>query len=178
MNELTRLFLTFAKIGAFSIGGGFVMIPLIRREVVEHYKWIDDKEFLDILAISQSAPGILAINISIFIGDRIKGKIGSLVAALGTALPSFIIILIIAGFATEFKDNPVVENIFKGIRPAVAALIAVPMLGMIKTSELNRYAYLIPIASVVLIVTLKISPMWIILAGAIMGIAYYKLVKR
>lgn len=120
-----KLFFTFLKIGAFTFGGGWAMISLIEREVVDKNKWIDREEFLDLLAISQSMPGILAVNISVSIGDKLRGFRGSLTAALGTILPSFLIILAIAIFLTPdiIKNNPIVSRIFMGIRPCVVALI-------------------------------------------------------
>ena len=173
MKEYLELFTTFSKIGAFTIGGGYVMIPLIEREVVEKRRWLERDEFLDMLAISQSAPGILAMNISIFIGQKIKGFKGSIVAATGIALPSFLIILAIAAFFAGFKENETIERMFKGMRPVVVALIAVPVISMAKGLKLNRYTSFIPIVSVALIVLLKTSPVWIIIAGALLGIFHY-----
>lgn len=173
MKEYLELFTTFSKIGAFTIGGGYVMIPLIEREVVEKRRWLERDEFLDMLAISQSTPGILAMNISIFIGQKIKGFKGSIVAATGIALPSFLIILAIAAFFAGFKENETIERMFKGMRPVVVALIAVPVISMAKGLKLNRYTSFIPIVSVALIVLLKTSPVWIIIAGALLGIFHY-----
>lgn len=173
MNIYLQLFTTFSKIGAFTIGGGYVMIPLIQREVVDNKGWLEKEEFLDMLAISQSAPGILAMNISIFIGQKLKGVKGSVVAATGIALPSFLIILAIAAFFAGFKENETVEKMFKGIRPVVVALIAVPVISIAKGLKLNIYTSFIPVASVLLIVFLNISPVWIILAGALLGIFYF-----
>ena len=173
MNQYIQLFNTFAKIGSFTIGGGYAMIPLIKSEVVDKKKWVRNEEFLDLLAISQSAPGILAINISIFIGEKVKGIKGSVIAALGTALPSFLIILLIAMFFESFRDNPTVSSIFAGIRPAVVALIAVPLISLSKSTKLNKYTSMIPVLSVILIVLLGISPIWVIVAGAMLGIFHF-----
>ena len=125
-----RLFATFMKIGAFTFGGGWAMISLIEREVVDKNRWIERDEFLDLLAISQSLPGILAVNISVSVGDKLRGFKGSLAAALGTILPSFLIILLIAIFLTPdiIKENRVVASIFMGIRPCVVALIIAPVI--------------------------------------------------
>lgn len=177
MNSYLKLFGTFSRIGAFTIGGGYVMIPLIHKEVVEKHKWVSDEEFLDILTISQSAPGILAINISIFLGYRVKGVKGSIAAAIGTALPSFLMILAIAMFFTQFKDNETVEKIFKGLRPAVVALIAVPIIQLTGASKLNIYTGFIPIISVLLIVIVGLSPIYLIAAGGLVGIFTYKYYK-
>ena len=163
MNIYLKIFTTFAKIGAFTIGGGYAMIPIIQREVVEKNGWIEEKDFMDILAISQSAPGILAVNISIFLGYRLRGVKGSIVATLGSALPSFLIILLIAMFFAGYQDNPTVIKIFKGIRPAVVALIAVPMINMAKKAKLNIYTGTLAAVTAALIVFLKVSPLYILL---------------
>ena len=179
MNIYVEIFTSFAKIGAFTIGGGYAMIPLIQKEVVERRGWVKEEEFLDYLAISQSAPGILAINISIFIGEKLKGVKGSVVAALGSALPSFVMILLIALFFQDYRDNEIVNKIFMGIRPAVVALIAVPFLTLSKSAITNRYTAIIPVVAIVLISFLGVSPIWLILSGALLGLFYHFLtVKR
>jgi chromate transporter len=178
MNIYLTIFKTFSKIGAFTIGGGYVMIPLIHRDVVEKHKWMKEEEFLDVLTIAQSAPGIMAINLSIFLGYRLKGVKGSIVAAIGTALPSFLIILGIAMFFTAFKENETVEKIFKGIRPAVVALMIVPLLKMTGSSKLNIYTGFIPIITVLFIIFFKISPFYLILAGGIAGIVSQKYFRK
>ena len=137
MNIYLEAFGIFFKIGAFTIGGGYAMVPLIENEIVTKRNWISKDDFIDLLAIAQSAPGILAVNISIFIGYKLRGIRGSLVTALGTVLPSFVIILAIAMFFHNFKDNPIVERIFKGIRPAVVALIAAPTFSMAKSARVD-----------------------------------------
>ena len=130
MSFYFEAFKIFFKIGAFTIGGGYAMVPLIEDEVVNKKKWIEQDDFLDLLAIAQSAPGILAVNIAIFVGYRLRGVKGSLVTSLGSILPSFLMILAIALFFSAYKDNPYVEKVFKGIRPAVVALIAAPVFRM------------------------------------------------
>ena len=135
-NIYIEAFTIFFKIGAFTIGGGYAMVPLIENEIVTKRGWIAKEDFIDLLAISQSAPGILAVNISIFIGYRLRGIRGSIITALGTVLPSFLIILAIALFFHNFKDNIYVERIFKGIRPAVVALIAAPTFSMAKSAKI------------------------------------------
>lgn len=167
MNIYLEAFGIFFKIGAFTIGGGYAMVPLIEDEIVTKRNWISKDDFIDLLAIAQSTPGILAVNISIFIGYKLRGVRGSMVTALGTVLPSFVIILAIALFFHNFKDNPVVERIFKGIRPAVVALIAAPTFSMAKSARINRYTIWIPVVSALLIWLLGFSPIWIIIiAGA------------
>ncbi|MBR2438177.1 MAG: chromate transporter [Bacteroidales bacterium] len=167
MNIYLKIFTCFAKIGAFTIGGGYAMIPIIQREVVEKNKWISEEDFLDVLAISQSAPGILAVNISIFLGYRLRGTRGSIVATLGSALPSFLIILLIAMFFAGYQDNPTVVSIFKGIRPVVVSLIAVPMINMAKKAKLNIYTGMLAAATALLIVFLNVSPLYILLVTGV-----------
>lgn len=169
MNIYVELFVIFFKIGAFTIGGGYAMIPLIENEIVTKRQWISKEDFLDLLAISQSAPGVLAVNISIFIGYKLRGFRGSLISSLGTILPSFVIILAIALFFHQFKDNVIVERIFKGIRPAVVALIAAPTFSMAKSAKINRYTLWIPVLSALLIWLLGFSPIWIIIGAGVGG---------
>ena len=121
------LFLTFVKIGMFTIGGGYAMLPLIQRDVVDR-GWMTKEDFIDVFSVAQSLPGIFAVNIAIFVGYKLKKTWGGFVCALGTILPSFVIMLLIALFFTQVKDNVWVEKAFMGLRPAVVALIAVPCL--------------------------------------------------
>ena len=136
-------FKTFFRIGAFTIGGGYAMIPLIESEVVDRHRWIRREEFLDIIAIAQSCPGVFAINMSVFIGYKLRRLPGAISATLGAALPSFLIILLIAMFFTHIKDNPVVESIFQGIRPAVVALIAAPTFSLAKSDSNFDYVLIL-----------------------------------
>ncbi len=177
-----QMFITFVRIGAFTIGGGYAMIPLIQRDVVQVRKWMSPKEFIDMLALAQSAPGVIAINTAIFIGYKLKGVRGSIVTALGCALPSFVIILLIAMVFTNFKDNPVVERIFKGIRPAVVALIAAPLYNMAKAAGVTWKTIFIPLIAALLIWGLNISPVWVVVAaiagGIIVGILRTRNLKK
>lgn len=168
-------FKTFFRIGLFTLGGGYAMIPLIEDEVVERHKWVAKEEMLDLIAIAQSCPGVFAINISIFVGYKLQGKSGAIATALGTALPSFLIILAIAMFFHQFEDNKVIAAIFRGIRPAVVALIAVPTFNLGKEAQLNKYTLWIPVACALAIWLLGISPIYIILMAGIGGFAYGKL---
>lgn len=178
MNRYLEAFAIFFKIGLFTIGGGYAMIPLIENEVVTKRHWVAAEDFVDLLAIAQSSPGILAVNMAIFIGYRLKGIRGSIVTALGTVLPSFLIILAIALFFHNFKDNEVVEKIFKGIRPAVVALIAAPTFRMAQSAKINRYNVWIPVVSALLIWLLGFSPIWVIILAALGGYAYGRLCRR
>ena len=174
MNQYWELFKIFFRIGAFTIGGGYAMVPLIEDEIVAKRKWIKPEDFLDLLAIAQSSPGILAVNIAIFVGYRLKGMKGSLITSLGAILPSFLMILAIALFFQQFKDNVYVEKIFKGIRPAVVALIAAPTFKLGKSAKINRYTIWIPVVSALLIWLLGFSPIWIIIAAGVGGFVYGK----
>ena len=174
---LLDFFLTCNKIGAFTLGGGYAMIPIIEEEVVNKRKWVEKKDFLDIVAISQSCPGALAINMSAFIGYRMKKVPGAIVTCLATALPSFLIILLIAMFFHQFKDNPVVAAIFRGIRPAVVALIAVPTFKLAKDACITLTNCWIPIGCALAIYIFGISPIIIILLAGICGYVYGKYIK-
>lgn len=171
-NLYLKLFISFFKIGAFTFGGGWAMIPLIEREVVDKQNWIKREDFVDALAIAQSLPGVLAVNISILIGNKLRGLKGCLTATLGTILPSFLIILAIAIWFVQTYDNPVVERIFKGIRPAVVALIVSPVFSTAKTARINIKTVIIPIIVALSIWLGGISPIWFVLLGAIGGILY------
>ncbi len=175
MNKDLELLTTFSKIGLFTIGGGYAMIPLIERAVVEEKKWAGNEELVDLMAVAQSCPGIFAINISIFIGNKVDGTRGAFFAALGTALPSFLIILGIALVFQQFRDNTIVEKAFRGIRPAVVALIAAPVFKMAKTAKISRYNVWIPIVSALLIWQFGVNPIYIIIAAAVGGIVYGKI---
>ncbi len=168
---LLNLFSTFFKIGLFTFGGGWAMISIIEREIVDRHHWLEREEFLDLLAVAQSLPGILAVNISVAVGDRIRGRAGSIFAALGTILPSFLIILAIAIFLTPetINANPTLTAIFKGIRPAVVALIVAPVITSAKAAKIDWRTVWIP-ALVALLIWSKLpvvsNPiLWIVLGG-------------
>lgn len=167
-----QLFLSFFKIGAFTFGGGYAMIPLIQAEVVSKKKWLEESEFIDMLAIAQSVPGPIALNTAVFVGNKTRGKKGSVITSLGIILPSFIVILLIALVFTEFKNNPGVERVFKGIRPAVVALIAAPLWKMGKSAGITWKTIWIPVVAALLIWLLGISPVYIVIAAIIGGILF------
>ena len=160
--SLWKLFGVFAKMGAFTIGGGYAMLPLIEQEMTSR-GWISREDIQDIIVLAQSAPGILAVNMAIFTGHKIKGLPGSIVAAVGAVLPSLLIILLIAMFFTEFRDNDIVRRIFQGVRPAAVALILVPAVRMAQSGCKSWWTWAIAIASLLGVAFLKISPIWIIL---------------
>ncbi len=170
-------FTTFFRIGLFTLGGGYAMIPIIEKEVVDRYGWIKKEDFLDIIAIAQSCPGVLAINMSVFIGYRLKKFPGALVTCLATALPSFLIILLIAMFFHQFQHNKVVEAIFRGIRPAVVALIAAPTFNLAKSANITLSNCWIPIGCALAIYLMGVSPIIIIVLAAVGGYVYGRYVK-
>ena len=164
------LFLTFLKIGVGTIGGGYAMLPLIQREVVDR-GWLSKEDFIDLFSVAQSLPGIFAVNISIFVGYKLKKSMGSVVCALGTILP-------IATFFTRVQDNEWIEKIFKGLRPAVVALIAVPCITTARSIKLSYLTMLIPVAAALLIWIGGVSPVWIILVAIAGGLVYGLKIKK
>ena len=174
---LFELIKTFFKIGIFTLGGGYAMIPLIEEEVVNRHRWVSKEEMLDLIAIAQSCPGVFAINISIFVGYKLRKTHGAVAAAFGTALPSFLIILASALFFGAFKDNPVIAAMFRGIRPAVVALIAVPTFRMAQSAKIGWTNCWIPIVSALAIWLLGVSPIYIIIAAGIGGYLYGTYIK-
>ena len=172
---LSEIFWVFTKIGAFTIGGGYAMIPLIQNEMSRR-GWLSEEELPDIIALAQSAPGILAVNVAIFAGYRIRGLKGSIVATVGTALPSFIIILFIAALFSGYQNNPDVIRIFKGIRPVVISLIAVPMIKLAHKNNKTWWAWAISGITLALISFLKVSPIYILLTIIVsaLSITYYR----
>ena len=173
-----QLFYTYLKIGTFTLGGGYAMLPLIQREVVDRKGWINEEEFLNMIALAQAAPGLIAVNSAIFIGWRVGGWRGVAGAVLGAVLPSFLIILAIAIVFTDWKEQPAVEAAFKGIRPAVVALIAAPIFKMSKSAKLGWLTALIPITAALLIWLLHVNPVWVILATIILTLIIVDIIER
>lgn len=171
------MFFTFFKIGLFTLGGGYAMIPLIEKEVVDNHKWMTREELLDVIAIAQSCPGVFAINVSTFVGYKLNKTRGAILTSLGTALPSFIIILLIAMFFRQFQDNPIVAAMFRGIRPAVVALIAVPTFNMVRNVRIGWANCWIPVACALAIWAFGVSPIAIILIAGIGGWLYGRYIQ-
>jgi chromate transporter len=177
MVSLWNIFLVFAKIGSFTIGGGYAMIPLIRDELVKR-GWLSEEELPDIVALAQSAPGVLAVNMSIFAGYKMRGLKGSIAATLGSALPSFLIILLIAMLFTGYQDNPIVIKIFKGIRPVVVSLIAVPMINMARKGNKTWWAWLISFVVLFLVAFMNFSPIYILLVLIVLALSFTLIKER
>ena len=160
------------------MGGGYAMLPLIQKEVVERKRWIDEEEFLNMIALAQAAPGLIAVNSAVFIGWRVYGWRGVIATVLGAVLPSFLIILAIAMVFQDFKDQPAVEAVFKGVRPAVVALIAAPLCRMAKNAKIGWSTALVPIAGALVIWKGGLSPVWVILITVVATLAYTWLKER
>ena len=178
MKLFFELFWTYLKIGTFTLGGGYAMLPLIQKEVVDSKHWIGEEEFLNMIALAQAAPGLIAVNSAVFIGWRIYGWRGVIATGLGAVLPSFLIILAIAMVFQDFKDKPAVEAMFKGIRPAVVALIAAPLCKMAKSAKIRWTTAFVPVAGALLIWLGGLSPVWIILITVVATLAYTWLKER
>jgi len=166
--------MSFFKIGAFTFGGGWAMISIIEKEIVDKYHWVEREEFLDLLAVAQSLPGVFAVNISVAIGDKLRGMRGSVAAAVGCILPSFLIILCIAIFLTPdlIKNDPTLSSIFKGIRPAVVALIIAPVISSAKAARIGWKTAIIPMAVALLIFSklpVVSNPILYIVSGGFFG---------
>lgn len=172
-----QLFCSFFKIGAFTIGGGFAMIPLMEKELVERRGWVDREQFLDTLSIGQSMPGIFAVNMASSIGFQMKGFKGAVAAIVGNICMPIATILVLAMFFHYFKGNELVEHLFMGIRPAVVALIAVPVFNLAKSANVNLKNCWIPILAALLIWLWGVSPIWIILVAIVCGIVYRRVVR-
>ena len=170
MERLSTLFVSFFKIGAFTFGGGYAMIPLIEREVIERRRWVAQEEFLDLLTLAQSVPGPMSLNTAVFVGYRLRGMRGALATLLGSILPSFLIMLLIALFFTDVRQNPVVDAAFKGMRPAVVALIVGPVISLAR--GMHRALYVAVAAAALAIWGLGWSPIFVLVAGAVVGIAW------
>ncbi|MDR2556618.1 MAG: chromate transporter [Bacteroidales bacterium] len=165
-----RLFVTFLKIGTFTFGGGYAMLSIVKREVVDKNKWIEEKEFLDMIALVQGLPGVFAVNTALYVGRKTAGIKGSTSAMLGAIVPSIIIILLLAIFGSAYRDNDTVAKVFKGINPCIVALILAPAVQMVRSAGVTLKTLWLPAAAVALVGFMGISPMYVILGAAIIGI--------
>lgn len=172
MKKYCELFATFFKVGTFTLGGGYAMIPLMRREVVERRGWMDDTAFLDTVSLSQAMPGVFAVNMATQVGYRRSGGGGAAAAILGNIISPIAIILIIATLFRHYQHNPTVQHIFMGIRPAVVALIAAPVFTLARSAGITWRTLWIPVAAALLIWLFGISPILIVLASIVAGLLY------
>ena len=167
---LWKLFITFAKIGAFTFGGGYAMLSILQREIVEINHWATEDEMLDYYAIAQCTPGVIAVNTATFIGVKHRGVIGGIVATFGVVLPSIIIILIIAAFIKNFLEYEIVGHIFGGINAAVAALIVDAIISISKKSVVDKVCIALAVLSFIASVFFDVSPVIIVIGGAAVGL--------
>ena len=178
MASLGQLFWSFFKIGTFTLGGGYAMIPLMEKEVVDRHRWLTSEEFVDIIALSQTMPGIFAANMATHVGWRLRGIPGAVASLVGNILVPILIIVALAAGLHYLQGNAVVEAVFKGIRPVVVALIAAPVFRMAKTVNITRYNFWIPVVAALLIWLLGVSPIWVILMAGIGGFVYGKYLEK
>lgn len=178
MKKTLQLFASFFKIGAFTLGGGYAMLSMVEKAVVDQKKWIASDEFWNMVAVIQSLPGVFAVNTALYVGHRINGTKGAIAAMLGAIIPSIVIILLLATVFREYRDQPIFERIFKGIRPCVVALILSPSLRMVKSAKLNWKTAIIPLATIFLIWWCKISPAIIIITAIVGSFCYALLINR
>lgn len=170
MDILFDLFKTFCRIGGLTFGGGYAMLPMLQKEVVDERKWATNDELLDYYAVGQATPGIIAVNTATFVGYKVKGIWGAFFATLGVVFPSFIIILVIASFLQNFSKYVIVQNAFSGIRVAVGVLILNAIIGLLKKSVVNKISTVIFIDTCLFGIVLNISPIYIVISACIIGI--------
>ncbi|GAB4224376.1 MAG: chromate transporter [Spirochaetales bacterium] len=176
--ELFSMFLSFFKIGAFTIGGGYAMLPLMEQEFVQRRKWVDPVEMVDVFAVAQSLPGVIAINTSIYIGYKVDRIRGALVAALGVILPSFLIILGIAALFIGFQGNPWVQKAFAGVRAGVTALILLAGIKLGKSILKGPTAWILGIGAFILLVGFRVQAVGVILISGLCGLLVYAVQRR
>lgn len=164
---LLEMFLIFFKIGAFTFGGGFAMIPIIQEEIVEKKAWIKEDEFLDAIIVSQSAPGPVAVNLSVYTGHKLAGIPGMIVAVLGTVLPSFLIILVVARYLYQYRNNPMLDRIFAGITPGIVGLVLAAVYKLKKSSNFGMDKIFIAVLAFLVIAFFGISPIYLIIVAGL-----------
>ncbi len=177
-SRILQLFLVFLKIGAFTFGGGYAMIPIIQKEIVEKKKWITDDDILEIIAIAESTPGPIAINSATFVGYRVAGFFGAMFATLGVVLPSFVIILLISFVLREFQDIPAVQYAFNGIRAGVLALLIKALVAMYKKAPKGLVGYIVMGASFIITAFFDINVLFVIIGCAVFGLVTSLIAER
>ena len=167
---LLKLFWSFFKIGLFTFGGGYAMVPLIEREVIDRRGWVRREDFLDLLTVAQSSPGPIALNTSVFVGYKLHGFLGATAAISGIVVPAFAVIYMVAVFFADIRDNEVVEAAFRAMRPAVVALIIAPIAGLAR--GMNAWLMGVAAAVALLVWGAGISPVYVLIAGAAAGLLW------
>lgn len=175
MAKYCELFWSFFKVGAFTIGGGYAMIPLMQRELVDKHHWLSEEEFLDHVSLSQTMPGVFAVNMASMVGYRLRRGGGAVAAVVGNIVAPIAAILLIAIFLRSFREVPVVERIFMGLRPAVVALIAAPVFTMARSARITWSNFWIPVVCALAIWLLGVSPVWVVLAAIVVGLIWGKI---
>lgn len=170
MKELMNLFWSFCRIGGLTFGGGYAMLPMLQKEVVETHKWATEQELLDYYAVGQATPGIIAVNTATFIGYKEKGILGAIFATSGVVFPALIIIMSIAGFIDSFSDSNIVQHAFSGIRVAVGVLILNALVKMVKGSVKDILGIILFVATFIISIFFNISVVYIVVASALIGI--------
>ena len=163
------MFGSFFKIGLFTFGGGYAMVPIIQREVIDRRGWVDRDEFIELLTLAQSAPGPIALNTLVFVGYKMRGYAGALAALLGVVVPAFTVILIVAIYFAQFRENDYVNAAFKGMRPAVVALIVSPIVSL--SRGMGAWKYALAVAVALFVWWSGVSPIWLIIVAAGVGVA-------
>ncbi len=169
---LWQLFVSFFRIGLFTIGGGLAMIPLLDRIAVREKKWFDEEEMMECIAVSQSLPGVVAVNMATYVGKRKGGFAGALLATLGVILPSFIIILVIANILLRVGDNPYLAGAFTGIKAAICGMILATVIRLGRHNLKDAFGWIIALAAFILIVFLQVNVVWVILGAAVLGVVW------
>lgn len=177
MQELLRIFFSFFRVGALTFGGGYSIIPMLEKEAIDRYHWVTKEELLDFFAVSQCIPGIIASNMAIMVGNKIKKAPGAVAAAAGVITPSILIIMIIAAFLENFSHLSIVQNAFWGIRVIVAALIVSVIINMLKTGVIDKLTFVIFIAVFLCATLLSLSPIWYVVGAALCGLLASRLRK-
>lgn len=172
-----KLFYLFTKIGIFTIGGGYAVIPLIEKDIVDR-DWISKEDLYEMIAITESLPGVFATNIAALVGYKVRGLKGGILAALGTIIAPFCIIILIAVFFHRFQENIWVTKAFKALRPAVVALIVAPMFSAAKANKLNFKTAVFPIVALILMIFFKLSPIWVVIMACLGGFIYALTLKK
>jgi chromate transporter len=170
MSRYFELFFSFFKIGLFTFGGGYAMIPIIQREMIDRRHWIEEKEFFDLLTLAQSAPGPIALNTAVFVGYKLYGYWGAIVSLLGVVIPSFSVILFVAIFFSQIRENAIVDAAFKGMRPVVVALMLAPILGFVR--GMRWWAVAVACGVAIAIWHFGFSPIYLLVAGAVAGLMW------
>ena len=170
MKDLIKLFFTFARIGGFTFGGGYAMLPMLQKELVEKQKWTTEEDLMDYYAMAQCTPGVIAVNVATLVGYRQKGYLGGIAATLGVVFPSFVIISIIAAVLTNFSELPIVKNAFIGIRACVCALILDSVIKLSKKAVVDVPTLLISIVVFLCVCFFNLSPIIMVVAAGLLGV--------